>query len=314
MKEEPKKTHVYLRPVQELYNPASKLTIRPKTKGLFVHEPHCIYAEAYGIALTMDIFKPIGKSNGIGIIDVVSNGWFSDRHQLIQHIGLGLYDVLCGQGYCVFALSPGSIQIFNGIQMIHNVQAGIQFIIRNADRFDIDKNRLGIMGISAGGHLAMNALLREPKFIGSATDGIKFLYEYIKTIALFCSPVDLLSFYSMTTSSWEIQTILLRLIRKKSFLEDEIEPPAEEIEPRLKDLSPFFFPFEDITSPPSVFLFHGTKDSLVPFSQSEHFYKKLKSYQWNCNLITKENVEHIWKDMSRDFDYLGKQFSMQLTK
>ncbi|MGC9053027.1 MAG: alpha/beta hydrolase family protein, partial [Candidatus Hydrogenedens sp.] len=216
------KSSIKLRPVQELYNPASRLTIRPKTSGLYKHQSHVVYAEAYGVGLTMDVFQPLDKANGYGIIDVVSNGWFSDRHQLIQHIGLGVYDVLCNQGYSVFALSPGSIQVFNGMQMVRNVQAGIQYILLHMEQFGINKKKLGIMGISAGGHLAMNALLHEPKFISSSPAERKPYYKYIPITALFCSPTDLLSFYSLPSLSFDIKEILKRLARRKTFLEEEL--------------------------------------------------------------------------------------------
>lgn len=306
------KLSVKLRPVQELYNPASRLTIKPKTSGLYKHQPHVVYAEAYGVGLIMDVFQPLENSNGYGIIDVVSNGWFSDRHQLIQHIGLGVYDILCNQGYCVFALSPGSIQVFNGMQMVRNVQAGIQYILSHMEQFGINKKRLGIMGISAGGHLAINSLFQEPKFIGSLPAEKKPYYKYIPVVALFCSPTDLLSFSSLSSLPFDIKEILKRLARKKTFLEEELNLHEKELETNLKDLSPIYFPMGKIENPPSVLLFHGTKDIIVPFLQSENFYKKIKTIQWDCEFIIKENAPHIWKEMSVDFEYLGKWFSKRL--
>ncbi len=308
------KPSIKLRPVQELYNPASRLTIRPKTSGLYIHEPHIVYAEAYGIGLVMDIFKPISNPNGYGIIDVVSNGWFSDRHQLIQHIGLGVYDVLCSQGYSVFALSPGSIQVFNGMQMIRNVQAGIQYIVSHAEQFNIDKNRLGIMGISAGGHLAINALFQETKFTGRLPIEKKPYYKNIPAIALFCAPTDLLSLYSLTSLPFDVKDILKRLARKKTFLDEELNQNKNELETNLINLSPIYFQMEKVETPPSILLFHGTKDMMVPFLQSENFYKKIKTLQWDGELIIKQNAPHIWKDMSTDFDYSGKWFLKRLIK
>jgi len=55
-------------------------------------------------------------------------------------------------------------------------------------------------------------------------------------------------------------------------------------------------------------LFHGTKDMIVPFLHSENFYKKIKTSKWNCEFVIKENAPHIWKEMSQDFEYLGKWF------
>ena len=38
-----------------------------------------IYGRKFGTALTMDVFRPKEKANGLGIIFVVSGGWFSGR-------------------------------------------------------------------------------------------------------------------------------------------------------------------------------------------------------------------------------------------
>ncbi len=306
------KPSVKLRPVQELYNPASRLTIRPKTSGQYIHEPHIVYAEAYGVGLIMDVFRPITNPNGFGIIDVVSNGWFSDRHQHIQHIGLGVYDILCNQGYCVFALSPGSIQVFNGMQMVQNVQAGIQYVLSHAEKYGIDKKCMAIMGISAGGHLAINALFQEAKFSISAEK--KSFYKIIPVCALYCTPTDLLSFYNLTSISFDVKSILRHLVRKRTFLEEEIKLKEQEIEDNLKSLSPMYYPIEKIDTPPSVLLFHGTKDMIVPFLQSENFYKKLKSAKWDCEFVIKQNAPHIWSDMFTDFEYMGNWFLNRLTK
>ena len=45
----------------------------------FTHKEDVIYGRKYGTALTMDVFTPKEKANGIGIIWAVSGGWFSDH-------------------------------------------------------------------------------------------------------------------------------------------------------------------------------------------------------------------------------------------
>ena len=41
-----------------------------------------VYAESHGIGLVMDIFKPNGNHNGLGIVDVASGAWHSDRGKI----------------------------------------------------------------------------------------------------------------------------------------------------------------------------------------------------------------------------------------
>ncbi len=41
--------------------------------------------------------------------------------------------------------------------MIEDLQRAIQYVRDNAERYDVNKNRLGVMGFSAGGHLVMSS-------------------------------------------------------------------------------------------------------------------------------------------------------------
>lgn len=50
-------------------------------------------------------------------------------------------------------------RVFNGNQhpdMLNDAQRALEYVRQNANRYKIDPNRLGIMGFSAGGHLAMS--------------------------------------------------------------------------------------------------------------------------------------------------------------
>src|SRR5208283_5362822 len=62
-----------------------------------------IYGRKSGMALTMDIFQP-KHPNGVGIISVVSGGWFSS-HEAINPL---FYEAYLERGYTVFAVVHGS--------------------------------------------------------------------------------------------------------------------------------------------------------------------------------------------------------------
>jgi len=48
------------------------------------------------------VFTPKGKANGLGIVDVVSGAYYSDRRKLRDHILAQLYSIFCSRGYTVF--------------------------------------------------------------------------------------------------------------------------------------------------------------------------------------------------------------------
>src|ERR1700728_3468524 len=77
-------------------------------KRAFEWHKDVIYADSDGVALCMDIFTPTGPKNGVGIIDIASGAWHSDRAKIRDHMMAQVYDIFCAKGYTVFAVRPGS--------------------------------------------------------------------------------------------------------------------------------------------------------------------------------------------------------------
>src|SRR4051794_20579934 len=63
-----------------------------------------IYGRKFGTALTMDVFKPKHDANGLGVIFVVSGGWFSAHEAIADRLIVPVVD----RGYTVFAVVHGS--------------------------------------------------------------------------------------------------------------------------------------------------------------------------------------------------------------
>src|SRR5438094_5446444 len=148
-----------------------------------------IYGRKYGLALTMDVFTP-KKANGVGVIFVVSGGWFSGP----QAIHPVLAAPLLKRGYTVFAVVHGSQPKFTVPEIVEDMHRAVRFIRHSAARFKIDPDRLGIYGASAGGHLSLmmgNAgKAGDPK----AADPVDRLSSRVNAVACFFPPTDFLNF------------------------------------------------------------------------------------------------------------------------
>ena len=64
-------------------------------------------AKLHGVGLLMDVFTPTGEANGLGIVDVISGAWHSDRGKIRDHMRAQTFQILCAKGYTVFAVRPG---------------------------------------------------------------------------------------------------------------------------------------------------------------------------------------------------------------
>ena len=81
-----------------------------------------VYAEAHGTGLLMDVFTPTGKPNGLGLVDIASGAWYSDRNKIRDHTLAQVYTIFCSRGYVVFAVRPGSKTRYTAAEMDRNVK------------------------------------------------------------------------------------------------------------------------------------------------------------------------------------------------
>ena len=135
----------------------------------YTQRENVVYSEAHGIGLVMDIFTPNGDKNGLGIVDVISGAWHSDRGKIRDHARAQTFHILCRKGYTVFAIRPGSVTKFTALEMVANLNLGIRWIKDHAKDHGIDADRLGLMGASAGGHLACLAAVTAEDIAGMQT-------------------------------------------------------------------------------------------------------------------------------------------------
>src|SRR5215510_7357478 len=112
-------------------------------EATYVQRENIVYGEVHGIGLLMDVFTPSGKANGLGVIDVISGSWYSDRGKIRDHQRAQTFDILCRKGYMVFAIRPGSITKFSAPEMLANLNTGIRWVKDHAKEYNIDAERLG---------------------------------------------------------------------------------------------------------------------------------------------------------------------------
>ncbi|MCK5861360.1 MAG: alpha/beta hydrolase [Candidatus Hydrogenedentes bacterium] len=284
----------HLQSVELLHHPAASLRLRPHTKNNYSHIRNIVYAEANGVGLVMDIFQPTGSSSNLGVLDIVSGGWHSDRTMLNEHIGFGLIDALCEQGLTVFAVSPGSLTLYTGLEMIEHVHAAIRHIKGYADQYTIDPEHLGIIGVSAGGHLAAQATLTVQKAHPYPRDPWQQQDTHVKATALFFPPSDLLDYNGMPITRFKLEGIdLTRLL----FHNGTAGKSKEDIEKRLIELSPARMRPKH---PPPFMIVQGKKDSVVPWEQAEKLAAGLRRAGGEVRILYNEDGDHLWPGIEQE--------------
>lgn len=130
-----------------------------------------------------------------------------------------------------------------------DVKAAVDFIAANAEQYAINKERLVLLGVSAGAHLAL-------------LQAYKYSSPKIQAVVDYFGPTDLVAMYQ---KPWHpLVPLALQMITGTS--------PE-----RSPDLFRSSSPIEFVTpqAPPTLLL-HGGKDQVVDVSQSTALAKKLK--------------------------------------
>ena len=117
----------------------------------FDRQEDVIYGRKFGTALTMDVFTPKKDAKGIGVIIVVSGGFFSSH----ESISPAFVKPLTDRGYTVFAVVHGSQPRYTIPEIVQDMNRAVRFIRYHAKDYGIDPDRIGITGASAGGHLSL---------------------------------------------------------------------------------------------------------------------------------------------------------------
>ena len=295
-----------LQPVELLDAREGAFRVRPKTEGDWRQTCDHVYAEALGVGLVMDVFEPTGAGNGRGIVDVVCGGWQADRVRLNEHLGLGLVDALCAEGFTVFAVSPGSASLFTGLQMVAHVRAAIRHVRQYAAAWGVAAEPLGLAGASAGGHIAALAALAPDPAEPSAREPWRRHGTAVEAVGCFFPPTDLLDFdggvFDFAGRAGRGTARLLFEDGLAGHDEEAVRAAAEALSPARQVRG----------TPPPFLLIHGDADPVVHLSQSEKLRDALLSAGGEAELWVKRGGRHPWQGVRAEAARLASWFAARL--
>lgn len=153
------------------------------------------------------------------------------------------------------------------IAPLQDAQRAIQVVRQHAAEWGIDPERIGIMGFSAGGHLAATAGTRFNKALIANPAGISLRPDFM----LLINPV--ISFTDSIGHTGSRDNLL------------GPAPTAEQI--RLNSAE-----FQIRPETPPAFLVHSSADTVVVPAHSFYFYRKLRSYSIPAALHLYATGEH----------------------
>lgn len=151
--------------------------------------PDVVYGHKFGLAKTFDVFRPTENSNGAAVLFMVSGGWYSSWTPPEE--AQSMFRPLTEKGFTVFAVRHGSSPKFSIAEAVADVRQSVRFIRNRADRFAIDPNRIGVFGMSAGGHLSLMLGTTSDDGDSKAKDPVAQTSDRVQAVVAYVAPTDL---------------------------------------------------------------------------------------------------------------------------
>ena len=253
-----------------------------------------VYTKAGEQELKLDIARPAADGEGLPTVIVIhGGGWRGGNKESNRRI----LDMFAEKGYV--AVSPQYRLVPKAIfpAQVHDVKAAVRWCKANAGKYRIDPDRIGAMGFSAGGHLAL--------MLGVTTDkdGLEGNLPptgpntKIRAVVNYFGPTDL--------DGDDIPDL------SKPIVEALVGGPIKDKKKEVSQASPLDFITED-DGP--ILTFQGTKDPLVPHTQAYKLADAMTAKNVKGRVALYVGDGHGWEGIETTFEEADEFLQKHLAK
>ncbi|MGA7732268.1 MAG: alpha/beta hydrolase [Chloroflexia bacterium] len=233
------------------------------------------YCTAGGVALKMDVYPPTVKGNGpVPVVMYVhGGGWVSGDK---REIGLGAAD-LNALGFLVVSVNYRLAPEHKWPAQIEDVKCAVRYLRANAATYNLDPDRIGVWGSSAGGHLAALLGLTDSTVGFDGKGGQGDQSSKVQAVVDMFGPTDLLA-YDVSGRATGLGSAVFGY---------EEGGPIDVLEKAS--------PVNYVTgSAPPFLIIHGDKDIVVPVEQSKKLHDRLTAAGAQSTFVIVKNAGHAF--------------------
>jgi acetyl esterase/lipase len=262
------------------------------------------------------VLKPDAKPNGKAIIHVISGGWFSSYDRAPWYINDS--KPFLNRGYTVFCVMHGSQPRYTIPDAVADLHRAVRFIRYHAQDYNINGDKIGITGGSAGGHLSLMMGTEDAKGDASAKDSVNRVPGNVQAVACFFPPTDFLNFGFKGGNILTAKPLLAKSSYLAPFLFTEWDS-VNKYFPVISDtatqnkiawqVSPVYHVSQGDAP---TFIIHGDADKTVPLQQSQLLIETLKAAGVPHRLQVKPGAGHSWQDMNVEREAFADWFDTYL--
>ncbi|QLE58850.1 alpha/beta hydrolase [Nostoc sp. TCL26-01] len=237
------------------------------------------FAAADGTPLSLEIYQPMVTGRYPAIAAIYGGAW--QRGKPTQNARFNSY--IAAQGYTVVAIDYRHAPRYRFPAQLQDVAAALQFMIQQAETYEIDPTRIAVIGWSSGGHLATLAAYQ--------LNNIP-----IRAVINYYAPTNLLQGYTDPPSPDPINT--------KAVLQALLGGSPEQVPTLYQEASPINHVKPNL---PPTLLIYGDRDHLVKSIFGQQLYQRLQATGNKAIFLKIPWAEHSFDAV---FNGMGNQIAL----
>jgi acetyl esterase/lipase len=253
-----------------------------------------VYATPDGVALHADLFLPETSASVPAIVWVHGGGWRAGSRRVAPDLSRFFAD----RGFAMVAVDYRLSRRAVFPAPIEDVKTAVRWLRSIASGYGIDADRIGLLGVSSGGHLsALAALTTDAQF--TRPDALYREYSsQVQAVAEAYGPIDFLQLDAHRpppgTMSDDPESLTLPRPDMRAADPDSYESlllgaPIESCPERVREANPVTY--VRAGAPPFLIL-HGLSDTAIAPHQSELLFDALAAYGNDVTLCLIAGLGH----------------------
>lgn len=227
----------------------------------------------------LDVYTIDSERPAPAMIYIHGGGWRAgSKNRIPGWLAKGLAD----QRFAVVSIEYRFTNVKPHPAQVHDCVRAVQFVRHTAKQWNIDPQRLGVTGGSAGGHLSLWLALHDDMADPDSDDPVRQQSSRVSCAISFAGPTD----WSLLSDP-ELKHLHPAY---RQLLGYEPGTDAAKMSDELKaDVSPITHASKD---DPPVLQVHGSADQIVPLRHANRLHERLQKLGVTSQLQTVPNASH----------------------